>query len=91
MRFHTVHRYIRALTRHYPSRHLAPQFSTLMGYIFPLQEPMWMVSEPCGLAPLLELNLSHLHQQQDLLLPSGLGELLDDTTLSSLPEAGAGP
>ena len=73
MRFHAVHRCIRALTKHYPSRHLAPQFSTLMAYIFPCRESLWLVSEPCGLAPLLELNLSHFHQRKIYYFPKAWG------------------
>ena len=73
MGFRTVHRYIRALTRHYPSRHLAPQFSALMSTISPSKEPVWMVSDPCGLAPLLELNLSNAHQRKIYYFPKAWG------------------
>ena len=69
----TLHRYIRSLTKHYPSRRLAPQFSTLMGVLIPAREPRWMVSAPCGRAPLLELDLSHPHQRKVYYFPKAWG------------------
>jgi FkbM family methyltransferase len=69
MRFRAIHRHIRAVTRHYPFRRLAPQFSALMGYLFPPPDPLWLVSEPCGAAPFLELNLSHPHQRKIYYFP----------------------
>ena len=73
MRFQNLHRYIRAMTKHYPSRHPAQQFSALMGYLFPQQERLWMVSAPCGLAPMLELNLQHPYQRKIFCFPKAWG------------------
>ena len=73
MRFYDLHRCIRSLTRHYPSRHLAPQFTALMGCFVPSHTPLWMVSHPCGRAPCLELNLSNPHQRKIYYFPKAWG------------------
>jgi len=69
----SIHRYIRSLTRHYPSRFLAPQFSRLMEHLFPTREPLWLVSEPCGQAPFWALNLAHSHQRKIYYFPKAWG------------------
>ena len=71
-----LHPIVRSLTKHYPARRLAPQFSALMGVLIPSSERRWMVIDACGRAPLLELDLTHRHTTQDLeLLPKSLGQL----------------
>ncbi len=69
----TLNRCVRSVTKHYPSRRLAPQFSALMGLVIPAREPRWMVSAPCGRAPLLELDLSHPHQRKIYYFPKAWG------------------
>ncbi len=68
-----AHKFVRALTKHYPTRRLAPQFSGLVGAILPIPDPPWMVSEPCGKAPRLELNLSIPHQRKIFYFPTAWG------------------
>ncbi|MBM3263545.1 MAG: FkbM family methyltransferase [candidate division Zixibacteria bacterium] len=70
----TAHRYIRAITRYYASRRFAPQFSDLMGLLLAPPNPLWMVSEPCGLAPSLALNLAHPHQRKIYYFPKAWGK-----------------
>ena len=39
--------------------------------MLPVTEPSWIVGEPCGLAPRLELDLSCRHQRRAFLFPRG--------------------
>ena len=68
-----LHPIVRSLTKHYPTRRLAPQFSALMGLLIPSSEPRWMVSDACGRAPLLELDLTHPHQRKIYYFPRAWG------------------
>lgn len=70
-----IHQIIRALTKHYPSREIIPHFNTILGRLFfDSREPLWLVSQPFGLAPAMELDVSTRLQRKIYYFPKTGGK-----------------
>ncbi len=55
-----IHRLIRTVTNHYPSRKVAQEFNTALGWMFfDRPEPQWVVGPAFDVAPDMVLNLSN--------------------------------
>lgn len=54
-----------------------------MEMLFPVREPLWLVSEPCGQAPLWELNMAHPHQRKIYYFPKAWGKYWAEETFPS--------
>ncbi len=55
-----IHRLIRAVTKHYPSRKVAQEFNTALWWLlFDRPEPRWVVGPAFDVAPDMVLNLSN--------------------------------
>ncbi|MFQ5705339.1 MAG: FkbM family methyltransferase [Gemmatimonadales bacterium] len=56
----TVHKCIRTLTKHYPSRKIAQEFNSLLGWLcFDCEDPHWMVADAFDVAPTIVLDMSN--------------------------------
>jgi FkbM family methyltransferase len=66
----TIHRLIRAVTKHYCYRRLAPQFNIALGrLVFDRPEPLWLVSPAFDAAPAMVLNVSNRLQRKIYYFP----------------------